>query len=173
MNRQFFIAAILLVMMDQCVHRAAADQIALGLVTIHHTNPNQIDRKFSGCLHASCEAIYNPVLAYRMMEQTKTDYTAYTLLGGVNSIHEPIVGAYVASGLKLKRHKIGFAAGMYLQDNKKFNERGIIPFSFEQSGGIGIVPIVGAEHQYRLTKSVFINTLVTPVITNVGIGLQF
>ena len=24
-----------------------ADQVAVGLVTIHHTNPNQIDRKFS------------------------------------------------------------------------------------------------------------------------------
>ena len=95
------------------------------------------------------------------------------MLGGLNSIHEPIVGAYIASGIKLKRQKLGLVGGMYLQDDKKFNERGIIPFSFKQSGGIGIVPIVGGEYQYRLTKSVFVNTLVTPVITNVGIGLQF
>jgi hypothetical protein len=153
--------------------KANADQVAIGLVTIHHTNPNQIDRKFSGCLHASCEAIYNPVLAYRMIEKTKRTYDAYTLLAGVNSIHEPIVGAYYAGGIRRSGYNLGVAMGVYMQNNEKFLQRGIIPFSAGKTGPLGIVPIIGVEHQYRLTKKLFINTLITPVITNVGLGLQF
>ena len=61
--------------------------------------------------------------------------------------------------------------GGYLQDNRAFIQRGIVAPGL-RSGNVDFIPIVGAEAQYYFDGfKVF--SVITPIVFNVGIGLDF
>lgn len=167
---------------------ANADELALGLVTAHIYNIPGVSQKYSGCLNSSCEIIYNPVVAYRFtndkyyngLDKTRTRwikekeaYMSNTFLVGLNSVHEPMAGYYLSFGIWAGSHKIGWAGGMYFQDNNKFRQKNVMPFSVYEVRGTGFVPIMGLEHQYFIDKKIFTSILVTPVVANFGLGFSF
>lgn len=154
--------------------RAVAGEIALGLITAHIINEPGVSQRFSGCVNPGCEIITNPVIAYRgVLKAPYQQYLAGTLLAGVNSVHQPIVGAFGTLGQIYGHNHVGMALGFYLQDNDKFRERRIAPFTIGEVGKVGFVPIFGMEHQYRFTKRFFSNTLITPAIANFGVGFSW
>lgn len=165
-----------------------ADELALGLVTAHLINVPGVSQKYSGCLHKSCEVIYNPLLAYRFTTdeygpkydmnrrrwvKAKDGYTAHTILGGLNSVHEAMGGYYFSSGFWSGNHKLGIAGGGYLQDNRKFYARGVVPFALFEINGTGFTPIVGIEYQYFFDKHLFTSAIITPAVANFGLGISF
>jgi hypothetical protein len=168
--------------------KVEADELVFGLVTAHLYNVPGVSQKYSGCLHKSCEVIYNPLLAYRATKnkyhyglnksrtkwiKTKDSYIANTFVGGLNSVHQPMAGYYFSFGVWAGRHKVGFAAGAYLQDNSKFYDRYIQPFSVYETQNIGVVPIIGVEHQFFFDKHIFTSAIITPAVANFGFGYSF
>lgn len=174
MNKQFLFAVILLIAMKACQFRQAnADQLVIGGLTYHVINADSISHMYKGCIIKPCALIYTPLIGYRFEEHDRDWYMAHTPFIGGNSIHQPIAGFLWSFGGILGDHKLGLAQGLYLQDDNKFIKKGIIPFSISQGGSVGVVPILGLEHQYRLSEKFFTSSVLSPIIMNVSIGYQF
>lgn len=174
MSRQFLIACILLLAIKSCQYRQAhADQVLAGGLTYHVINADSISHMYKGCIVKPCALIYTPLVGYRFEQSDDASYVAHTPFAGGNSIHQPIVGYLMSFGGILDNHKLGLAQGLYLQDDAKFRQKGIVPFSIHGNGSLGVVPILGLEHQYRLHKNLFTNAVLSPIIVNVGIAYQF
>lgn len=151
--------------------KAFADELAYGLVTTHVIHPGHM--QYSGCLESSCRTIYNPMLAYRKKQFTGDEYEAHTFLFGTNSVHDAIGGYYKSFGVQANRQAAALIIGGYLQNNQHFKDRQILPFSIAEINKIGLVPVIGAEHQYFLRKDVFTSIVLTPAIVNFGFGIAF
>lgn len=159
-----------LLLLSSKVH---GDEFALGLVTAHLVDPGRVSERFEGCLHRSCEVIYNPIVAYRMLTKQGVDYYSHTLLYGTNSIHDHMAGYFFSFGTQYSKNRFGAVMGTYIQDNEHFRQRGIEPFSIAEINATGFVPLVGVEHQYFLQKNLFTNIIITPVVANFGLGISW
>lgn len=163
--------------------------LLLSLMTLHLYNSDGVATRYSGCLNESCELIMNPVVGYRweipvVLRERQADgsvapskdysvYYAHTVMAGLNSIHRPIAGYVASAGIKGIRNKVGLIHGAYVQDNAYMRQAGIDPIAApETKGGIGLVPLVGIEHQYRLSQRWVTNTVITPAIMSFGLGLE-
>ena len=98
-------------------------------------------------------------------------YEAMTVFGGYNSIAQPMGGLAWSTGLVDQGTRIGFLFGGYVQDNRKFTERGI-GIIFPDSA-FGLMPLVGIEVTNKLPHGLLINTELTPLLINLSIGFCF
>lgn len=152
---------------------AMAGEIVFAPITAHLINNNGVASRYSGCLHKSCEVIYNPIFAYRSVNKYDEYYTSHTFMVGLNSIHDHMGGYYASIGTQLNSNRIGLVVGAYAQNNEHFHEQGIIPFAMYERNQTGIVPIIGVEHQFFFDKTVFSSAIITPVVANFGFGISF
>jgi hypothetical protein len=161
---------IVFIMLIYC-KSLSADELAYGLITTHLIDAGNMP--YEGCLDQTCRTIYNPIIAYRFKNYKESTYLAHTVLAGLNSIHNVIGGYYFSFGSKANKHSWGMVGGAYLQDNKSFREKLIVPFSAYERNNTGVVPVFGMEYQYYLQNNLFISTLFTPVIANLGFGISW
>jgi hypothetical protein len=154
---------------------ASSDQLAIGLATTHFINSNSVATNYKGCLHESCETIFNPIFAYRFLDLNKQDnlYSAVTVFAGLNSVAEAMTGTMYSYGLAKNSWKAGIVQGFYLQNNAKYRQANIEPFYLFEVKNIGIVPVIGVELQKNITNQFFITGLITPILSNIGFGINF
>lgn len=147
-------------------------ELLVGGITAHFTNYDQADRNFDNKLNRSGEVIANGVISVREVRVHDDHYATYGAFTGQNSIGQPMVGLLTSAGIVDGQNRYGLAAGGYAQNDNKFRERNITPFTISESQGIGLVPVVGIEwtHTY---KNFLTNVLVTPILGNVSIGWRF
>lgn len=151
-----------------------ADQLLLGLITAHTFNVDSTATNYEGCLHESCETIINPLLAYRHIKYANNglEYDAVTVFGGLNSVHGPMAGAAYSFGVVRRTWNLGVLQGLYVQDNAHYRQQGVEPFYVVETQNAGLVPLLGIEAQKYVTGNLFVNTLVTPILVNIGIGWE-
>lgn len=150
------------------------NMLLLGLVTVHLYNPSQVGAGYKGQVGEDGTVIYNPIVGYRQEFRPRPHmYLTRSVFGGLNSVHSPMVGGALSAGVHSDQHHIGFIHGFYLQDNNKFRERDIEPFSAMEFGSVGIVPVVGIEHQYEFKRDWYSNAVVSPLLINLGLGWRF
>lgn len=175
MSKQFLVALLILIALKTCQYREAhADQVLVGGLTFHTINADSISHMYKGCIVKPCALIYNPMVGYRFEQRDSDWYLAHTPFVGGNSIHQPMAGYMLSFGGILDNHRLGLAQGLYIQDDNKFKQKGIIPFSINPGkGSVGVVPILGLEYQYWMSKNVFTNVVASPIIMNATIGINF
>jgi hypothetical protein len=120
--------------------------------------------------------IANPLGAYRLIKNEDGGwYESRGLFGGENSIGEAMVGGMASQGFEFSHMRLGIAAGGYFQDNQKFRDRNVEPFSINLGSRYGLTPLLGVEFQINMPISgstyLTIYNLVTPILTNTTIGL--
>lgn len=147
-------------------------ELLIGGITAHFTNNDQADREFPNKLNKSGEVIANATIAIREVRNQEHTYATYGGFMGQNSIGQPMGGLLASAGILDGQDRYGMAAGGYVQNDNKFRERGIEPFTIAERNEMGLVPIVGIEwtHAY---KNFLTNVLVTPILGNVSIGWRF
>jgi hypothetical protein len=123
--------------------------------------------------------IANPLFGLQYTTENNAYYESMALFSGDNSVGTQILGVKAAKGIKIGNLYLGLALGAYEQDDTEFNNRGIIPFEIGRLGTTGIVPVFGAEVNYKIVsyKDVFvkINNIISPVLTNttLSVGVSF
>lgn len=147
-----------------------------GALTQHFIVPDGASKQFDNRVSEDGSLIANPMLAVRSLELGDYGYTSKSIFAGQNSIGELMGGIGASTGLRIGRLRSGLAIGGYLQDDQKFRDRGIQPFSLWTGTKIGITPIFGVEFSIdqKLTdhSRASIYTLVTPAmsVSLIGIG---
>lgn len=151
----------------------ADNEFIVGGVTAHFTNIDQVDRQFTNKLNASGEVILNPTMAVRHYDYDDGVYVSKGAFIGGNSIGQPMAGVIFSGGGMLHEDRAGLAAGMYVQDNNKFRDRGVEPVSYAEARGMGFVPLVGVEYIHACSRNTLLNVLITPILGNIGLGWRF
>lgn len=154
---------------------ATADdnELLLGGVTVHLSNPSGLGKAYKGKLTPYGEAIANPLIGLRRVNYHRKAYYSYGGFAGLNSVGCPITGGLLSLGFNYGPARFGAVHGLYIQDNNKFRERGIEPLSIQENRGTGYVPIIGWEYVHLLSRDVRINLLLTPILSNVSLGIKF
>lgn len=164
---------LLTLLLPMSAHSAAGerDEFLLGGLTYHVFNSNGTARAYENKIDSSGQLIANPLIASRNVKLLEDgSYSALTYFGGMNSVNEPMLGAAGSVGSTWSWGRLGIIAGAYLQDNDKFLGRGVQPVYFIPHPGWGLSPVLGVEHVYNITNSMFINSVLSPIICNFSIG---
>lgn len=140
----------------------------------YHLYGGQGQKQFSNKITTDGALISNPLWAYRQaVVDNEGFYVSETVFTGVNSLAEPLLGYAYSSGGTWSSGRVGLLAGAYLQDNSKYLDKGLIPPMIIPHDGWGPVPVIGVEIVKSVYESVFINTLISPVLLNFSLGYQF
>lgn len=161
------------VLLSGTVH-ADQNEVLFGALTQHFTNFGGVSNKFDNKVSRDGTLIANPMVGWRIIQDEGLVYTSSTLFGGENSIGEFMGGVAASTGIIVDHLRLGVAAGGYVQDDQKFRDRGITPFSVPLGGQFGLAPVVGVELQIRvpIERSLYLTsyTLVTPILSTTTIG---
>lgn len=152
----------------------AAYEILGGALTQHFTNYGGVSSGFSNKLSADGTLILNPTLVFRTIDYSGLLYTTSSVFGGENSIGEMMVGGAASLGVRVDHVRLGLVAGAYGQDDQKYHDRNIRPFSAE-IGRYGIVPMAGVEFSIDVPLNAHaylsVYTVVTPVLSSTMLGI--
>jgi len=178
-HMQIIIAALLLLLTASCAH-VIQDEVVVGSYTYHVVNNGSVSKKYSRKVTDDGRLINNNLLGYRRTDilGNGSFYISKSVFVGENSITEPIFGGSLSLGQRHHNLFYGGVLGLYIQDYKAYEERGIEPFSIGR-GRMSVVPIFGGElnYQINLGKKYFmkLNNVITPVLTNhsVSFGVEY
>lgn len=161
----FFISLIYLAVLLILTLNAEGASIenTIGSLTYHTSNIGNVSERFSNKINSDGRLIYTGLLGLAYIE----DESKYQVFVGQNSIADIIYGvSYTYNVFKSDIIEAGPIVGFYQQNDDKFIEKGIQPYSL----GHGIVPILGGELSIKVLtfdeKYIKLNTVVTPVIIN-------
>lgn len=149
---------------------SAVIESTLGGLTYHLTN-SDVGKKYSNKISSNGQLIYTGLLGIGLVN----DHSTYNVFIGQNSIAENIYGITYSYTWNLGILNYGPIVGFYQQNDDKFDDRGIKPFSI----GYGIVPIIGGYVGLKLLtledKYIKLNTVITPVLINetISLGIEF
>jgi len=154
-----------------------ADSLELmgGSLTEHY----QSNPEYVGKIGTGNGLIYNALVGVRYnFDNYRTKwYTSTEIFGGLNSVHEGMVGAAGVLGYSVINEFLytGAVIGMYTQNHSAFLNRGLVPFNLTQIGDYDLVPVVGIEINFKLnlTDALYLklNNLITPILTNTSLSL--
>lgn len=153
------------------IRSAFCFELLMGGLTLHHTNYQKVNRHNSNKITPDGRLIANPLVGLRGVcsHPEKDVFFGPLLFVGKNSIDEPIAGGGISLGFEITPTTRAAALfAFYGQNNAKFRSRGVHPFSIYEVNATGIVPVHGIEVVWG--KAPFVNVLVSPAISNVGIG---
>lgn len=112
----------------------------------------------------------NPVLGSHVFQ-------SFAAFVGENSEGLGMAGGLYETGWELGNFQLGGIVGAYVQDNRAFYKAGEKPFSIAETGIYGIVPLVGAAINYKvsITKAFYLklSNIITPVIASSTLNLGF
>lgn len=162
------------VLLSSTVHAQESNEVLAGSLTQHFTNFGGVSSKFNNKISADGTLIANPMLGWRIVKTEGLVYTSSTVFGGENSIGELMGGVSASAGVKVDHARIGLVAGGYLQDDQKFRDRDIAPFSVPIGNRLGLAPVAGVElsldipleHETYLT----VYTVISPILSTTTIG---
>lgn len=150
-------------------------EVLAGGLTYHVFDPDNVSEVNSNKISKDGRLIANPLLGYRSVDTDGLDYTSMLSFVGVNSINQPIFGAAASIGIAGDFGRIGFIGGAYMQDNRKFLDKGVQPFTLIPGSGWGPTPLLGVEYIHKIDLSnktyLMLNTLISPIILNASIGI--
>lgn len=153
---------------------ANSQELVLGVVSVHTYNPGNVGRNYANKLDQNGFAVVNPVLAWRVLTPRPKDYYYTGVFGGLNSVGRPMGGFAAGAGVVFGTLRLGAIVGAYMQSNRQFRSRGIEPISiFATNNGQGVVPITGVEISKKISKNLFTNIILSPIIVNIGLGTSF
>lgn len=132
-------------------------------------------------LNKSGTLIFNPMYGVKVFNEHEIMYTSITGFVGNNSVGRLMVGGTYSLGAKvLSDHvMLGGVVGMYGQSDSGFRKSGVIINNTPKIGDTSLIPIVGAELNFKLklTDEVYIkqNNIVTPMLynANLSLGIQY
>ncbi len=169
----FLLSSIIILLSSMARAEDRATEVLGGALTQHFTDFGGVSRVFDNKVSKDGTLIANPMIAYREVEYTGLGYSSRAAFGGQNSIGELMGGAAFSVGVKVDYVRIGLVAGGYLQDDKKFRDRNVQPFTIPL-GRYGLAPLAGVEFQTDLpithNKYLTLYTIVTPVLATAVIG---
>lgn len=146
---------------------AASIENSFGGLTYHVFDIGGVSQRFANKISSDGRLIYTGLIGFGFTD----NHDNYRLFMGQNSVGEFMYGATYSYTWEYGILKYGPIIGFYQQNDEKFLERGIKPFSL----GYGIVPVVGGEFSIKILtfgdKYIRLNTVVTPAIINETIML--
>ena len=174
MNKLIVLILGTIVLFSSTVAAQESNEVLAGALTQHFTNFGGVSRKFDNKISADGTLIANPMLGWRIVKTEGLVYTSSTLFGGENSIGEMMGGVAFSGGVKVDHLRIGLVGGGYLQDDQKFRDRDIHPFSVSLGDRMGLAPIAGVElsidvpleHETYMT----VYTIISPVLSTTTVG---
>lgn len=172
---------LLLLFLSTPVFAKTEKEIGLGSYSYHILGDAESFAKLEHKASTDGRLISNPMLSFKKTVTKGQYYTSDAFFAGNNSVATAMAGYVAATGAYVSRNlQLGFVYGVYAQDNREFIKRDIVnPFSIFQENKINIVPIFGAEINFKanITKKYFLklNNVITPAVTNhtVSFGLEF
>lgn len=163
-----------IVLFSSTVHAQQSDEVLAGALTQHFTNFGGVSSRFSNKISADGTLIANPMLGWRIVDTQGLVYTSSMIFGGENSIGEMMGGVAISGGVKVDYVRIGLVGGGYLQDDQKFRDRDITPFSVPVGNRLGIAPVAGVEISIDMPIDsrtyVTVYTVITPILSTTTIG---
>ncbi len=169
--------SIMLMLSSAKVGATESREFILGSMTYHFTNFDSVSEKFDNKISKDGTLIANPMGGYRLLSAENGEYTSKVAFAGENSIGELMVGGGGSMGLISGSWAFGAFAGGYVQDHKKFTDRGISPFGLPLFGRFGMIPLIALEISYekRLTEKTYVKayTLITPALSSSMLGIGF
>lgn len=175
MNRLAVLLLSTIILLSGTVRAEQSDEVLVGALTQHFTNFGGVSDKFDNKVSKDGTLIANPMAAWRIIDYDGITYTSSAFFAGENSIGELMGGVGASAGIRANKVRIGLAVGGYLQDDKKFLDRGVQPFSLPTGSRIGIAPLFGVELSIDvpIEKSVYMTvyTLITPILSTTTIGI--
>lgn len=163
----------LLILISYNAEAAGPTQIEYitGGLTNHLWSDGQTSSMLSNKLFNDGKWLYTPIQGIGLIFEQKPYYRAIRAFGGLNSVGSQMYGMTISSGLSSDWFDFGAIAGLYIQNDNDFYNRGIKPFSVMN----GVVPVIGTEFNLKLdiTKDYYIklNNIISPAITNHTISL--
>lgn len=137
-----------------------------GGLTYHLDNSDGVASKFSNKI-GDGQLIYTGLIGLGYVHNRNN----YRVFVGQNSIGEFIYGGTYSYLVDFYFIDAGPIFGFYQQNDDKFYDKGIKPFSI----GYGIVPIIGMEFSFKLltfsNKYIKLNTVMTPALINETLSL--
>ncbi len=161
-----------------CSGSAFSDQFELVTGSYaYHFFGGEVSHKFSNKVSPDGRLITAKLLGIRNTHIFKSKtYLSEAVFIGENSVAKPIYGGVLSFGEILGNWQAGLVCGFYKQDDSEFLKKEIMPFSL---AGTGIVPLIGAEVNYKISFSrnyfMKINNVLTPIATNhnISFGVNF
>ena len=157
-------------------HAEESNEYLFGSLTQHFINFDGVSEKYDNKVSADGTLIANPIAAYRLIKTEGVSYDSTTYFAGQNSVGELMGGAMFNTGYNVGCMRLGALAGAYVQDNKKFTDRGLVVFSMPIDR-YGIVPVVGVEVSFigRLNKRTYVTlvNIITPILATSTVGIGF
>lgn len=127
--------------------------------------------------------IFNPTLGFGIVHKIETpeyvtdQYASLKVFTGANSVGKPMNGVIMGYGWKYGPLYFGPVLGGYFQDDKEFEDQGVIPFRLFEVNHVGFVPILGAEldMKFNINKDCYLklNNLISPIVTNTSLSFGF
>jgi hypothetical protein len=150
---------------------------AIGGGITYHVIDDGASSKYVTKWSSDGRLIFNQLYGIKYIDEFFDTYWSMALFGGNNSIGAPMTGAMGSLGFVWGNFNYGLAMGGYLQDDNAFRSKGIEPYRLSEFGNTGLVPILGAEINYKvdLSNRVYLrlNNLVSPVITNTSLSIGY
>lgn len=172
---------LLLLLLCGPVFAKTEKEIGFGSFSYHLLGDSVSFSQLENKVSSDGRLISNGMVSFKSTSVQHREYTSDAIFAGQNSVAKPMAGYMAARGAYASENlQLGFVYGFYIQDNREFLNRNIVnPFSLFQSSKINIVPVVGAEINYKIniTQKHFIkiNNIITPAVTNhtVSFGVEF
>jgi len=147
-------------------------------LTFHVIDPNiVVDSNFSNKVSSDGRLIANPLFGITYGHNDGRLFSSITGFLGEDSLGDLMEGAIYERGYQFKWLQLGLAGGGYIQNDVPYHNDNIAPFRLLEVDGLGLVPVVGAAvnlHFHINDRTyVFVNNVLTPVITNTTVGLGF
>lgn len=148
-----------------------------GSITHHwYVKDKNINKRLSNKLNDK-GTIANPLAGAGYYFRKDKYYSKARLFVGENSAGGWMAGGAYSTGFNWKYLELGPILGLYVQDNKAFHERNIIPFAFNPRSKVGYVPVLGLELNISIpiTKHIKfkIINIYSAIISNHSVGLEF
>ena len=165
---KYLIVQLIIIALLLFVAKCDADSFenTFGGLTFHLDNSNGVGNKYSNKI-GDGQLIYTGLLGLGYIH----GHNNYQGFIGQNSIGEFIYGGTYSYLIDFSVIDAGPIVGFYQQNDDKFYEKDITPFSL----GYGVVPIVGIELTAKVIKFrdkyIKLNTVITPILINETIGL--
>lgn len=166
----------LLIFLSSMAHATDSFEVIGGSLTYHLESSDSGPMPYDHTLTPDHNLIDNPLFGLGYIHEFSDHYYwSAKVFGGENSVGQPMAGTDGSFGVRYGGWYIGGVLGGYIQNNKTFESAGVIPVSIAEFGDTGLVPIIGAEFNYRVDlgeKLYFkINSLLTPMLINESLSL--
>lgn len=146
----------------------AKKTLEMNLLTEHFFLPCELSERFSNKVGDCGNLINNKLIG---INEDLGDSLSFRGFLGENSVGSLMLGGMFSNVSFKGGFDYGPVLGVYLQDGKEFKRRNIKIFGISQ-GDIDLIPIIGAEFQYKI-KDYKLFTVVTPVLATLGLGFDF